>query len=148
MEGDRQEPGQERIGLLQVLFPAHTAYLSKNPIGGSPEAQIEYANNINSVRGGAAILVSTPYALYYGSSFGLGARACGQFIYKNKDKIPNACKNPIFAAVLGASICTHGAEGKPPGSARSYPQRREDIENVRRSATEVPRKNTGGIRDK
>ncbi|VAW85022.1 hypothetical protein MNBD_GAMMA17-534, partial [hydrothermal vent metagenome] len=37
-------------GLLQMLFPAHTAQFSKDPIGGSPEAQIEHANGINALR--------------------------------------------------------------------------------------------------
>lgn len=31
-------------GTLQLLFPASTAYLVKQPIGGSPEGQICYAN--------------------------------------------------------------------------------------------------------
>ena len=74
------------------------------------------------------------------------AKACIEIA--KKEVIQKACKNSILAAALGTAICTQGAEGKPPGSARSYPQRREEIENVRQATTTVPRRNTGGISDK
>jgi RHS repeat-associated protein len=37
------------VGLIQAMFPATTAYASRNPIGGSPADQISYANWSNSV---------------------------------------------------------------------------------------------------
>jgi RHS repeat-associated protein len=46
-EGLKGKPGP---GVMQVIFPAHTAALCRNPIGGSTQSQIEYANAINSLR--------------------------------------------------------------------------------------------------
>ncbi|MEX0729917.1 MAG: RHS repeat-associated core domain-containing protein, partial [Aquisalimonadaceae bacterium] len=42
--------GGPRVGLLQSLVPAHTAQFSRNPIGGSPEAQVRYADTVNTMR--------------------------------------------------------------------------------------------------
>ncbi|PIE46579.1 MAG: hypothetical protein CSA42_07780 [Gammaproteobacteria bacterium] len=40
---------------LQVLMPAHTAYITDNPIGGSAQAQLEYANMTNLKRGAVVV---------------------------------------------------------------------------------------------
>ena len=53
---------QSEVALLQILFPASTAPFSRNPIGGSPETQIQYANSINSMRGAATATVGVPLA--------------------------------------------------------------------------------------
>ncbi len=39
---------------FQFLFPAHTAQFSRDPIGGSPTSQIQYANTVNLLRETAA----------------------------------------------------------------------------------------------
>ena len=38
------------VGILQVLFPAHTAPASRYPIGGSTQSQLAYANSVNTIR--------------------------------------------------------------------------------------------------
>ncbi|MCF6344899.1 MAG: hypothetical protein L3J00_00340 [Thiomicrorhabdus sp.] len=47
---------------FQNFFPAHTAQFSKNPIGGSPESQVRYANSINLFRE-----ISTTTAGFFGN---------------------------------------------------------------------------------
>jgi RHS repeat-associated protein len=44
------ENDSNNTGVLQALFPAHTAAFSQCPLGGSTENQIRYANNINDIR--------------------------------------------------------------------------------------------------
>lgn len=45
-----QLEGSQKVGLIQVLFPAHTATFSVSPINGSPQGQLDYAININRLR--------------------------------------------------------------------------------------------------
>lgn len=47
---DSEPSESEAVGVIQALFPAHTAQFSKNPIGGSVEAQMNYADQINRIR--------------------------------------------------------------------------------------------------
>jgi hypothetical protein len=49
-EGEKIEKQPKRSALVRILFPAHTAYLTNDPIGGSPNSQIEYANTVNQIR--------------------------------------------------------------------------------------------------
>ena len=64
-----------------------------------------------------------------------------------KEVVREACKNAVFAAALGASICASHAEtpGKPPGSARSWPRDRERIEEIKDATQRQPRRNTGTV---
>jgi RHS repeat-associated protein len=43
---------------FQALLPAHTAAFSRSPIGGSTQAQLEYGNQVNSVRSFEANVVA------------------------------------------------------------------------------------------
>ncbi len=45
-----ESPRPRKPGLLQSLFPAHTAPMSRQPIGGSMESQLAYANHVNGIR--------------------------------------------------------------------------------------------------
>lgn len=54
---------QQEQGFFQFLFPAHTAAFSRNPIGGSAESQLTYANTVNTMRGFAGAAMYIPYAV-------------------------------------------------------------------------------------
>ncbi len=49
------DKGLNRPNIIQVMFPAHTAFLTDDPIGGSAQAQLEYANMTNLKRGAAVV---------------------------------------------------------------------------------------------
>ena len=57
----------DQIGLLQIILPAHTAQVSRNPIGGSVQSQIEYAVTVSAMRdavGDAAYAASPAGPIY------------------------------------------------------------------------------------
>ncbi|OAD23350.1 hypothetical protein THIOM_000821 [Candidatus Thiomargarita nelsonii] len=57
-----------KIGLLQAIFPAHTAHFSRNPIGGSPQTQIEFGKQsfqrLNTIKRIGGFAVVAPAKLY------------------------------------------------------------------------------------
>jgi RHS repeat-associated protein len=60
-------------------------------------------------------------------------------------KVAQACKNPLMAAILGATICGNMA-GTVKGSARSYARDRERIQEIQDAASRTLRRNTGSER--
>jgi len=62
--GGESGAGQSGPGVLQSLMPATTAAFSREPIGGSAEAQAEYANTVNGIRDAA---ISPSAFLYEGA---------------------------------------------------------------------------------
>ncbi len=121
-----------------VLF-FHLNAISREPMLHPVDAE-RVSNFLNAVQLGGTAVAAAPFvAGTLGPAAVVGIRSC---------PVPSAenARRTCLALGLGAAICTHGVEGKPPGSARSYPQRRQDIEDVRRATTEVLRRNTGGVR--
>jgi RHS repeat-associated protein len=57
-------------------------------------------------------------------------------------RVAQACRHPVMAAVLGASICGNMA-GTVSGTARNYARDRDRIQEIVNAATRTPRRNTG-----
>jgi hypothetical protein len=122
----------------QVYYPPD--YVGSNP---DPLGVLKHMGKTLGAIIGVPALIGT-----VGATASIAGEACLTTAARNAVKIKDICKNPTLAAILGATICTHGAEGKPPGSARQYPEQSRRIEEIRRYPTEVLRRNTGGIRDR
>lgn len=111
------------IGFFQAVFPAHTAGFSREPIGGSAEAQIKYANSVNMVRGIAAQTVALPYeTATMGPSGALVAGACKQ-AGKRALTAENVRKGACAAGVIAA--CGQG-------DLHKLGQMREHLQNLDR----------------
>ena len=54
----------DQIGLLQIILPAHTAQVSRNPIGGSVQSQIEYAVTVSAMRDRGVEFLYVPETYY------------------------------------------------------------------------------------
>lgn len=90
---------------------------------------------------GAVVAALGPAA---GAAVGESGAAMCRVLPETIPKVAEACKNPLMAAVLGASICGN-ISGTVKGSARSYPRDRERIEEIGDAATRTPRRNTGNV---
>jgi RHS repeat-associated protein len=82
------------VGLLQALLPAHTAQFSKNSIGGSVQAQLDYAAAINATRGEAATMVR----------FGADLTAAGDLLAITESR------DPLDFALAAAGAVVPGAD--------------------------------------
>jgi len=62
--------------------------------------------------------------------------------------IKEACKNPLMAAALGASICasTSETEGMPPGSARQYSTDRTRLQEIKDASERARQGSQAGSR--
>ena len=88
-------------GLLQVLFPAHTAPISRQPVGGSVDAQLRYANTVNQLRSTAIQSAALPYEFGIGGPSGAAVGGmCKAFAKKNinKENVRKAACAAGFAA--------------------------------------------------
>ena len=129
LQDDRPRAERPRIGLLQILLPAHTAPFSKNPIGGSMEAQIRYANFVNRIRRGGVQMAALPFEFAIGVP---AARAClkvGPVVLRS-----NAAKN----ACLWFGICSATARGELLNDLVRDAARREQL----RRSSEIVRQTT------
>ncbi|MFZ5698546.1 MAG: RHS repeat-associated core domain-containing protein, partial [Pseudomonadota bacterium] len=118
-------------GILQVLLSAHTAALSVNPIGGSVNAQIGYANTMNMIRGAAVSTALAPYVIPDGgAAAAVTGKVCKTVIEKNKENL----KAAACAAGIGGAACT-----QPEKLIDALEQMVKDISTVRevRRASEV-----------
>ncbi len=125
--------------------PFNQTYYPPDYVGSNPDS-LEVLKHMGKTLGaivGVPALIGT-----VGATVPIAGEACLTTAVRNAVKVKDVCKNPTLAVVLGATICTHGAEGKPPGSARQYPEQSRRIEEIRRYPTEVLRRNTGGIQDR
>uniref|UniRef100_UPI0003B761F2 RHS repeat domain-containing protein n=1 Tax=Methylohalobius crimeensis TaxID=244365 RepID=UPI0003B761F2 len=99
LEGSPSGPG-----LLQVLFPAYTAPISRQPIGDSVDAQLRYANTVNQIRSTAIQSTALPYELGVGGPSGAATGGmCKAFAKKNinKESVRKAACAAGFAAACG-----------------------------------------------
>ena len=100
------EEGQTQAGIIQILLPASTAPLSKNPIGESVDAQIRYANIVNQSRVLTIQTVSVPFELGIGGPVGsVAAGSCKAFVKKNVN-MKNIRRTACAAGF--AAACTQG----------------------------------------
>lgn len=106
-------------------------------------------SNLSSAVGVSGAAVAALPAVIVGGGEG-SALICRAALPPVIKRIPAACKIPLLAAALGASICASSADGgkgtagKPPGSARQYPRDRETIDKVGEAARQQQRQNVGG----
>jgi len=130
--GGESGAGQSGPGLLQSLMPASTAAFSRNPIGGSAEAQAEYANTVNGIRDAA---ISPSAILYEGTVDILSLGPLVRVLPANKYLRYSVC-----AISLGA-VC---AQGKAPpkrilDDVRRIEEIKKSSELARQQITHLPK---------
>ena len=102
LEGSLPKPA-----MLQALFPAHTAPISRQPIGGSANAQIRYANTVNQIRSTAIQAAALPHEFGVGGPSGVAAGGICKAFAKN-----NIDKDNLRKAACAAGFAAACAQGK------------------------------------